>query len=733
MKLALSACLSLIASVASVAAEERANIVFVIMDDVGIDQLRPFNPLAPDAAEVPVIESLCAQGIKFTNVWSMPECSPSRATFLTGRYPLRTNVVNISEATTPPHSQASPYEVTVPRALLVGAGYNCMYSGKLHLGDPTLNPGGYNYPFYLGFTQFSGTPLGSPGLLDPTIGSQIALPSAYDSDGLPFYSCGFPVDAKTSLPVTCSCGWVDEKGNPVWHDDVNALDCLNIGGIPLVNADGTPVMKGSAEAVARINWKNYDTYGNGYYRMPVVDIQGNPAKSMSYASGYVEHRDSATAIEFINAQKGSTQPWMCTLGLVTSHTPYQPPPRDSWPKGTNWPEGLPMACAPQSGIDHDGLGNPTSQSQREMMKLMNQNGDAQIGRVLVEGGLATWNPDGGITLTDPNTTVVIIGDNGSYFEAVRVPYNPKGAKGTVYQTGISVPLIVAGARVNAPGRSVDHMVNCVDLFQLFAELAGVDVHKVVPPTHHLDCKSMIGYLESPEAPAVRNFNFTQTSLAWQFPDTPGLVAPCFSDSVCMCSQGILFSQEKCEANGGTWMPEHADCCSVVEAQPTCGSTPSQILASTAAATFDGRYKLVMLESPDCASTQAGATEIAYEFYDLTTAPFHDVLPNGRGIDYPAANMLADDTSPDDCSYLRAANPEAYAACQALKAEMWNLLDQGEACPGDGNLDRLVNAEDIENLFDWWGNWPTVYDFNNDGLTDAEDLAAILSNWGECPS
>ena len=70
----------------------RPNILFIILDDVGIDQLRDFNPLAPDPPFAPNLHAVTTAGVKFTNHWTMPECSPSRTCFFTGRWPLRTGV-----------------------------------------------------------------------------------------------------------------------------------------------------------------------------------------------------------------------------------------------------------------------------------------------------------------------------------------------------------------------------------------------------------------------------------------------------------------------------------------------------------------------------------------------------------------------------------------------------------------------------------------------------------------
>ncbi len=68
------------------------NILFIILDDVGKDQLASFNPAAGTAALTPNLNAIAAAGVTFTNFTTMPECSPSRVAFFTGRYPLRTGV-----------------------------------------------------------------------------------------------------------------------------------------------------------------------------------------------------------------------------------------------------------------------------------------------------------------------------------------------------------------------------------------------------------------------------------------------------------------------------------------------------------------------------------------------------------------------------------------------------------------------------------------------------------------
>ncbi len=62
-----------------------------------------------------------------------------------------------------------------------------------------------------------------------------------------------------------------------------------------------------------------------------------------------------------------------------------------------------------------------------------------------------------------------------------------------------------------PGRSLTSMVNVVDLYALFAEMAGIsDVQAEVP--RRIDTVSMLLYLENPAQPALRDWNYTEVGL-----------------------------------------------------------------------------------------------------------------------------------------------------------------------------------------------------------------------------
>ena len=98
-------------------------------------------------------------------------------------------------------------------------------------------------------------------------------------------------------------------------------------------------------------------------------------------------------------------------------------------------------------------------------------------------------------------------DNGSTPSVVKPPFDPTRAKSTVYQTGVWCPGIVAGPGVKSPGRTVNAMVNIADLYQLFGELAGIDVHASVSRT--VDAQSMLPYLVNPGHPSIRKTNYTR--------------------------------------------------------------------------------------------------------------------------------------------------------------------------------------------------------------------------------
>lgn len=177
-------------------AEHPPNILFVVMDDVGIDQMAAFGYGGATAPSMPNIGAVAAAGVRFRNTWSMPECSPGRAAFFLGRYPTRTRIYQAIGPNDLANSQVSPYEVTVPK-LLKRANYESAMFGKFHLAGPENNEAGNATPSVLGWDHFHGWIGGLPGSIDSTAGG-IATERP-----MPAASCrARPPAARTRGPAT---------------------------------------------------------------------------------------------------------------------------------------------------------------------------------------------------------------------------------------------------------------------------------------------------------------------------------------------------------------------------------------------------------------------------------------------------------------------------------------------------------------------------------------------------
>jgi hypothetical protein len=106
----------------------------------------------------------------------------------------------------------------------------------------------------------------------------------------------------------------------------------------------------------------------------------------------------------------------------------------------------------------------------------------------------------------------------------------------VYEGGVHVPLLVAGACVLAPGTVCDGLVHAVDLFPTAAELAGVDVAATVPPEVVIDGVSLLPYFAVPSQPSLRATIFTE----FFRPNGPvqGPIAPAVIGTCCQADLGF---------------------------------------------------------------------------------------------------------------------------------------------------------------------------------------------------
>ncbi|MCA9071340.1 MAG: sulfatase-like hydrolase/transferase, partial [Planctomycetaceae bacterium] len=104
--------------------DSRPNILWYCADAQRYDTI---HALGNEAIHTPTLDRLVNQGVAFTQAYCQtPICTPSRASFLTGRYPATTHVYRNG------HAQFPETEVLVTK-LVADSGYDCGLAGKLHL------------------------------------------------------------------------------------------------------------------------------------------------------------------------------------------------------------------------------------------------------------------------------------------------------------------------------------------------------------------------------------------------------------------------------------------------------------------------------------------------------------------------------------------------------------------------------------------------------------------------
>jgi arylsulfatase A len=149
---------------AAAAGRTRTNFVFILADDLGARDLRCYGNRY---VATPNLDRLAGEGARFTNAYAAcPVCSPTRASIMTGRYPVRTGVTDWiagrpsdpkGPITTPrTATELKLAEITIPEALKP-AGYRSASVGKWHLGGKGFAPTDQGFDLNVGGNE-SGSP-----------------------------------------------------------------------------------------------------------------------------------------------------------------------------------------------------------------------------------------------------------------------------------------------------------------------------------------------------------------------------------------------------------------------------------------------------------------------------------------------------------------------------------------------------------------------------------------------
>ncbi len=133
----------------------KPNIVVIMTDDVGWGDLGSYGGGVMRGAPTPNLDRLAAEGMRFVNYYGQASCTAGRASFITGRIPIRTS---LSAVLAPGDPNGLTKQTPTIAQYLKRAGYTSVQLGKWHVGDkldnfPTANGFDEMYdmlPYYAG-------------------------------------------------------------------------------------------------------------------------------------------------------------------------------------------------------------------------------------------------------------------------------------------------------------------------------------------------------------------------------------------------------------------------------------------------------------------------------------------------------------------------------------------------------------------------------------------------------
>lgn len=378
----------------------RPNILLIVSDDIGTDvtsDMYPglidglvarygpsglghpdFGAIAGNPASTPNLNTLARRGMRFTNVWAHPFCSPTRAALITGLYAADTRVANYQDALSQAHT-------TFVRQLKDEGGYRTGLFGKWHLaGLPATSYSGMK-PKEAGFDIFKGN-------------MHAALGTFWD------------YDYQVQLVDTPADEWLELEPPERELPDIGPT-----------------------------------TYA------PVVKI--------------------ADTIEWIEQKEAedADAPWFAWLAFNLSHATIQRMPTQMAVPDADTLDAVTRAeiaaCGGRFGTQD--YGECPGEAQ---MRAMTNSLDTVLGKLLEA-----------VDEIDDNTYVILIGDNGTpmygrpgldFIDNMYITRSGRG-KGTVYESGALVPMVVSGPGIDANSAS-NEFAHAVDVFSTTLELAGLE-------------------------------------------------------------------------------------------------------------------------------------------------------------------------------------------------------------------------------------------------------------------
>ena len=188
---------------------------------------------------------------------------------------------------------------------------------------------------------------------------------------------------------------------------------------------------------------------------------------------YVTSYFTDFAMDWINKQ---SQPWLMWMGHVSPHSPFQFPPAGTYSE------------------QHEGTPN-----MRKYLSMI-ENLDYEIGRLL----------DSIPEEVLQNTLIVFIGDNGTPGNLLQ---GYTEGKGSLYQGGIHVPMIISGKGVSRMNEKENAMINTCDLFATIVHFTDESIEETGGMFNSLSFKHLLNGAEGPK----RRVNYMELGKNANFP------------------------------------------------------------------------------------------------------------------------------------------------------------------------------------------------------------------------
>lgn len=139
-------------------ASSKPNIVIILADDQGYADVGVFGATS---IRTPNLDAMAAEGVKLTQFYAQPVCSPSRASIMTGCDPAR---VGFGRVIHPGFNWGLPLNLPILPEALKKAGYATACIGKWHVGHmPPFLPTNRGVDYYYGL------PYSNDMILDPAL------------------------------------------------------------------------------------------------------------------------------------------------------------------------------------------------------------------------------------------------------------------------------------------------------------------------------------------------------------------------------------------------------------------------------------------------------------------------------------------------------------------------------------------------------------------------------------